>query len=111
MTLIKWKPNNMIMNDFDYMTIEYLTMVGIIKQQRYFSPSVDIIEKDDEFILTDFRFDKRILSLILKWGIKINAVQDNNYSKIISLLFRKGIILLFTDLPSRHVETDKVRKI
>ena len=66
MTLIKWKPNNMIMNDFDYMIDRIFNDGWNYKTTNdSFSPSVDIIEKDDEFILkADFPgFDKKNIEL------------------------------------------------
>ena len=114
MTLIKWKPNNMIMNDFDYMIDRIFNDGWNYKTTNdSFSPSVDIIEKDDEFILkADFPgFDKKNIELNIENGVlKLNATQDNNYSEDNKFTIQErnnaSVHRSFT-LPD-YVKTDKV---
>ena len=42
MTLIKWKPNNMLMNDFDHMIDRMFNDGWNYKSNNSYMPSVDI---------------------------------------------------------------------
>lgn len=84
MTLIKWKPNNMLMNDFDHMIDRMFNDGWNYKSNNSYMPSVDIEENNDEFILkADFPgFDKKNIELSIDNGVlNLSAKQNSEYSE------------------------------
>ena len=84
MTLIKWKPNNMLMNDFDHMIDRMFNDGWNYKSNYSYMPSVDIEENNDEFILkADFPgFDKKNIELSIDNGVlNLSAKQNSEYSE------------------------------
>ena len=84
MTLIKWTPINSINRDFDHM-LDRIFNDGWNNNNkiRNNSPSVDIIENDEEFVLTaDFPgFDKKNLNIEVEENGVLNINANSKINK------------------------------
>ena len=84
MTLIKWKPINSINRDFDHM-LDRIFIDGWNNNNkiRNNTPSVDIIETEEEFVLTaDFPgFDKKNLNIEVEENGILNINANSKINK------------------------------
>ena len=81
MTLIKWKPNQLSLNEFDRMINDIFNdgwNFSALNNNQY--PAVDIVEDKDKFVLSaDFPgFEKKNINLNVEDGVlKLSAQKDD----------------------------------
>ena len=85
MTLIKWKPRQLSINEFDQMINNIFNDGWNLNTHRAnHLPAVDIVEDKDKFVLSaDFPgFDKKNINLSIEDGVlKLSAMQNDEQSE------------------------------
>ena len=86
MTLIKWKPKQLSINEFDQMINNIFNDGWNFNSQNTSQlPAVDIAENNDKFILSaDFPgFEKKDINLSIEDGVlRLSATKDDGHSDV-----------------------------